>query len=189
MRLAILLLAAGRSERFGPEDKLLAQLDGRPLINHAANAARAVDATIRIAVVSNPALHPHIDGFDIVVPDTDAPSQSDSLRAGLSKALEQEPDKILVLLGDMPGVTPDLLHVIIQKATSDLPAAATDGTNPMPPACFPRSAVDQLLALSGDRGARALLRDLPASQLVQAAPQMLRDIDRPSDLATMEKRP
>lgn len=176
-----LLLAAGASRRFGPGDKLLAPLRGLPLIGHAAQALRLLTLDHRIAVIANPALAPHLAGFDIV---TIAPAaQSDSLRAGLA-ALDA-PDRLLIALGDMPDVTPDHLVQVLGRATDDLPSASFDGhhegSHPMPPACFPRACLPALRRLRGDQGAGRLLRDLPPAQLVQAAGQ-LRDIDRPGDL-------
>ena len=37
--IGVVLLAAGRGTRFGPEPKLLERLDGKPLVRHAAEAA------------------------------------------------------------------------------------------------------------------------------------------------------
>lgn len=180
-----LLLAAGASRRFGPDDKLLAPLRGQPLIGHAARAMRAVPLDRRIAVIANPALAPHLAGFDLV---TIAPAAlSDSLRAGLEVA--GLPDRLLIALGDMPDVTPEHLARVLDGATDDLPSASVDGgfsadhegSAPMPPACFPRACLPLLRDLRGDQGAGRLLRDLPPAQLRRAA-GLLRDIDRLSDL-------
>ena len=49
---ALILLAAGLSERFGDEDKLLALLNGKPIIQHAIEAAKGINYRHRLAVVS-----------------------------------------------------------------------------------------------------------------------------------------
>lgn len=54
MTVAILLLAAGASRRFGTENKLLAPLAGKPLVRHAGDAARAVPAALHFVVTSTP---------------------------------------------------------------------------------------------------------------------------------------
>jgi molybdenum cofactor cytidylyltransferase len=173
-----LLLAAGASRRFGPDDKLLAKYRVRPLLAHAADAMRGVDLSRRLAVITNPLLRPLLDGFDIVtIPQGE---QSDSLRAGLEAA--GSPDRLLIALGDMPEVTAEHLGHVLAAATADSPAASHDGTDPMPPACFPRTWLPQLAALRGDQGAGRLLRDLPPSRMVPA-PGQLRDIDLPQHLA------
>lgn len=172
------LLAAGASRRFGAADKLLALLDGQPLVSHAAAAMRGVPLARRIAVVSNPAVTAYVQGFEIVT--IPSGGQADSLRAGLEAA--GAPERLLVALGDMPDVTPAHLARVIAAATDEAPAASHDGTAPLPPACFPRRLFPALAALEGDRGAGSLLRDLPPEQLI-AAPRLLRDIDRPKDLA------
>ncbi|MFS4438453.1 nucleotidyltransferase family protein [Paracoccaceae bacterium GXU_MW_L88] len=179
MTVAGLLLAAGRSERFGPDNKLLAELAGRPLIAHAAGALRWTPLDMRIAVISDRALHPFLKGF-IVIEMVEGSLQADSLKAGVHLAQKLKAEKLLVTLGDMPLVTADLLYEIILRADGGI-AAASDGTRPMPPACFPEAVFPELMTMSGDRGAGALLKDLPSAQRV-AAPRMLADVDRESDL-------
>jgi CTP:molybdopterin cytidylyltransferase MocA len=68
-------------------------------------------------------------------------------------------------------------------------AAATDGTRPMPPACFPAGLFDDLQALTGDRGAAPLLRALPEAQRVTAPPGTLIDIDTEADFAALCRAP
>ncbi|RNF33445.1 nucleotidyltransferase family protein [Paracoccus methylarcula] len=177
-----LLLAAGASRRFGAADKLLALLDGRPLIFHAADAMRNAALTRRIAVIANPALRAYLHGFEIV--EIRPAAQSDSLRAGLQVA--GETDRLLIALADMPRVTSELLDMVTSTATEDRPAACHDPGPPMPPACFPRGWLTRLADLTGDQGAGRFIRALPAGALVKA-PGLLDDIDTAPDLARMKK--
>ncbi|WP_265500806.1 nucleotidyltransferase family protein [Paracoccus beibuensis] len=172
-----LLLAAGASRRFGPADKLLALVYGRPLVQHAADAMRRAPLDHRIAVIANPALRPLLTGFRIV--EIISKEQSDSLRAGLAEA--GQPDRLVIALGDMPDVTPDLLAQVLDRTTHESPAASHDGQRPMPPACFPRAWLPRLATSCGDRGAAGLLRDLPERRLVHA-PALLRDVDLPNQI-------
>lgn len=176
-----LLLAAGASRRFGPADKLLALLNGRPLISHAAQALRLTPLDYRIAVISNAALLPLLDGFQVVT--IAQGHQSDSLRAGLAAA--GSPERLLIALGDMPDITPDHLTRILDTATDALPSCSHDGTAPLPPACFPTATLATLSRLTGDQGAGRLLRDLPATQHVHAM-HLLRDIDRADQITPLE---
>ncbi|WP_299838316.1 NTP transferase domain-containing protein [uncultured Paracoccus sp.] len=173
-----LLLAAGASRRFGPEDKLLALVAGQPLLSHAAAAMRAAVLDRRIAVVSSAGTAALLDGFEVI--RIAQGEQSDSLRAGLAAA--GAPDCLLIALGDMPLVTAALLDRIVAACTDDQPSASREADGPpMPPACFPASWLPRLAELSGDQGAGRLLRDLPASQMVEASGQ-LPDIDTPEAL-------
>ncbi len=91
---------------------------------------------------------------------------------------------VLVALGDMPLVTPDLLTAILDRAASTGAAAATDGALRCPPAAFGPAYFDALAATEGDRGAGAILAALPGNALV-AAPGLLDDIDTAVDLARL----
>ncbi|MEM9900977.1 MAG: nucleotidyltransferase family protein [Pseudomonadota bacterium] len=184
MTTAGVLLAAGRSRRFGAEDKLLAPLKGRPLVAHAVAALRAVKPEVLIGVTRSAAVSRLLAGFEIVAPLEDAPEQADSLRAGLSCAWACGAKRVLVVLGDMPFVTPALLADVLARCEETRPSAATDGFRPMPPACFPEAFFPEVLALRGDRGAARLLRNLPCEALVHVPPRTLHDIDTVAGLAT-----
>ncbi|TJZ94066.1 nucleotidyltransferase family protein [Paracoccus gahaiensis] len=173
-----LLLAAGASRRFGPQDKLLALLHGQPLVTHAADALRDTPLDHRIAVIAHPELARLLDGFEIIL--IPPGQQSDSLRAGLQAA--GQPDRLLIALGDMPDVTAAHLTRILTAATEDLPACSHDGTAPLPPACFPQARLADLHSLNGDQGAARLLQDLPPTQYIDAR-SLLRDIDTPDQIA------
>jgi len=167
-----LLLAAGASRRFGPDDKLLAMFRGQPLVAHAAQALRDTNLDRRIAVVTSDAVADCLDGFDII--RIEQGEQSDSLRAGVTAA--HNPDRLLIALGDMPMVTAAHLTAIVNLATDDRIAASHDGTTPLPPACFPKNRIADLQMLKGDQGAGRLLRNLPSDALIHA-PDLLGDID------------
>lgn len=182
MSVVAVVLAAGLSQRFKAGDKLLAPFHGKQLARHVADALAPLDLTAKIAVISNNELRECFEGFDIVKLKDGLGGQSASIRAGLAKARLSNPDKILIVLADMPGVTPQLLETIIATTTLNRPAAATNGQRAMPPACFPASYYGQLESLSGDSGARDILKGLPPSARVAAPPSILHDIDRIEDL-------
>ncbi|MEM1065762.1 MAG: NTP transferase domain-containing protein, partial [Pseudomonadota bacterium] len=86
MKTAGVLLAAGASRRFGAADKLLAPLNGRPLISYAARALVAAKPDVLIAISRNADVDTMLAGFDIMKPPENDPKQSDSLRAGIARA-------------------------------------------------------------------------------------------------------
>lgn len=180
-----LLLAAGRSTRFGAENKLLTPFRGQPLAAHAAEAMATVPLDHRLAVVADPAVAALFGGFEVLtVSDPDAP-QSASLALGARRAVELGATRLLVALADMPLVDAKLMGAVLDRGTDAGASAATDGTRAMPPACFSGPLIEALTKLSGDRGAASLLANLPADRLVAVPPDMLVDIDTAADLERM----
>lgn len=183
MPTAILLLAAGASRRFGPQNKLLAQFEGRPLLRHAADAARAVPAEIYLAVVSDPAVAVLLPDFRKVQVAPGQP-QSESLKAGIAVAEAMNAARVLVVLGDMPRVTSALITEVLARGAAE-PAAATDGSRITPPACLPAKIFPEIRSLTEDQGAGAVLRHLSQSQLVVTGAAILIDIDTMADLGAL----
>ncbi len=182
MKTAGILLAAGKSTRFGQEDKLLADLQGKPLVTHAADALRSIAPEILISVARSTQVLTLLSDMQPVSPDPSHCALSTSLRAGIAKAQAMGADCALVVLGDMPFITPDVLNAVVRTCTGTTPAAASDGAIRLPPACFPASRFSELMALAGDTGAGAMLAGLPSASLVICPPDQLRDIDRKTDL-------
>ncbi len=176
-----ILLAAGKSRRFGTGNKLLANLNGRPLVSYAADSLRASSCDELIAVVADSEVAKLLADFKPVSP-TGATMLSSSIRSGIRYAQEHGAARALLVLGDMPNVTPMHLSEVLALATTLQAAASTDGVRRSPPACFPACEFARLTEIDGDRGASDLLASLPKSQLAVAAPNELRDVDRPEDL-------
>ncbi|MBA4489939.1 nucleotidyltransferase family protein [Paracoccus sp. S1E-3] len=175
LSIAAVLLAAGRSTRFG-SDKLRADCGGQPVLTRAARALRDAAPGPCLAVLRDAAQADLLpNGYQIALCQD---QQSDSLRMAVRWAASAP--GLLIALADMPFVTPDL-HRAVMAAMTTLPACAR-AASPLPPAVFPAAWFPRLQRLTGDRGAGALLRDLPARQYVTAPAHQLRDIDRPSDL-------
>ncbi|MCH2078224.1 MAG: nucleotidyltransferase family protein [Rhodobacteraceae bacterium] len=181
-----ILLAAGHSRRFGGNDKLLADFQGQPLACHAAQALIRADVTHLVAVVSSSTVADVLPGFERTFVEDGPREQSDSLKAGISRARDLSADRALVTLGDMPLVGAELVDAILARGGTRQASATTDGARRMPPACFPKSLFDALLNTQGDRGAAPILRDLPESQLVQAPAGQLTDIDSLADLERLQ---
>lgn len=182
MSLGILVLAAGASRRFGTDDKLLAQIDGQPMLWHVLQAVTMIEADFRLVVARSEPVARLARSAKLPVEMT-APglSQSDSLKAGLSRLRDTGVSRLMITLGDMPWITGDDLRDLVTLA-GDLAACATDGVTPMPPALFPESMFHDLGTLEGDRGAGRLLRDIPPDRRLLLPAQHLRDIDLRSDL-------
>ena len=170
-----LVLAAGEGRRFGGP-KQLAQLDGRPLLAHVVAAARAVlDPVVVVlgARAEQVRAGVALGGVAVVECPDWADGMSASLRCGLRALGEAE--AVVVLLGDQPLVTPDVLRAVLAAGA---PArAAYDGV-PGHPVLLDAGLLARADALRGDAGFRA---ELEGVTLVECG--MLCD---PTDIDTRE---
>ncbi|WP_448658828.1 NTP transferase domain-containing protein [Sphingomonas sp. CJ99] len=182
-RSALILLAAGLSRRFGTADKLAADLHGKPLAMHAADRLGTLPFARRIVVVSGTAL-PFPGWTRIDNPDP-AAGQGRSLALGIAAAAAGGADAAVVALADMPFIAADHVQALF-AALDHRGAVGTQGPGgAMPPALFTDQHFGALTALTGDRGARGLLTDMP---LVAADFDTLIDVDTPERLAMMQRR-
>lgn len=185
MKLAVVVLAAGLSRRFGNRDKLLAPLDGRPVAAHLARALRGVPRHDAIVVLRDRRLAGLFAGFQACLVAPARPGQGISLAAGIGAARRGGASHVLLVLADMPHVTaPDLRRILRGALTHPVMAVGDKPRAAMPPALIPRRLFAQLSRLRGDRGAGPVLRRCPDLILRDLAPAHLHDIDRPADLGT-----
>ena len=186
-RIAAVLLAAGMSSRFGEEDKLMANLRGKPLAAHTLETVASMAFAELVAVVRPinvaPVLHRKLDrrGYAIIVNDR----PEDGISGSIIRAVEHVmPIKhvrgILICLADMPDV-PQSHYNRICMAVEDIRSvvASTDGFSSSPPAFIGRKHFPELLRLRGDQGARALLSH---GLQIETGDGILHDIDTPEDL-------
>lgn len=186
MKLSIALLAAGRSTRFGG-GKLDAPFRGKPLGRRALDAALEI-GTVAI-VVGDPAplfaLEAAERGEAILLPN---PRAEEGLGTSVARAADHAAgagaDALLLLLADMPFITPATLAELARQPPS---AVRHAGGQPGIPACVPASWFPDLQALEGDRGASALLRARPV-RLIDIAQDELRDIDTKVELEELARR-
>lgn len=190
MRIAALILAAGRSTRMGA-NKLLEVLHEKPLVRHVADAARASNVNEIIVVTGHEREKIEAALFDANIlfvhnPDY-AEGLSTSLNAGLS-ALPKDCDGAVILLGDMPLVTADIINALITAASHDtakcavVPVVKGEWGNPV---LLMRKSFADVGALTGDAGARKYLISYRDSVLEVPVndPSVLIDLDTPEALA------
>jgi CTP:molybdopterin cytidylyltransferase MocA len=178
--IAGLILAAGEGTRFGDEPKQLAELNGRPLLEHAIRAQCAVGELERVVVVLGAHAervleHVDFDRAEPLICEDWSAGQAASLRAGVA-ALEGA-DKVVVTLGDAPLITP---AVILRFAAEPGGARALYRGRPGHPVVLGSEQIRALLSLAGDRGARDVLHGGPAIECGELCSG--RDVDTPDDL-------
>lgn len=184
-RVALVLLAAGRSRRFDDGDKLAEPFLDKPLAYHVVTALEKVPFLVRIAVVSQTTLDFAPLGYRVVANDEPASGQARSLCLGVEAARDAGADAVLVALADMPRVTAAHVYRIFDAADGpDTIVASSDGVQPGPPALFGKGQFATLLDLKGDQGARELIR---RGHHVVTSPAELVDIDTQEDLRELRK--
>lgn len=183
----LVLLAAGKSARFGDiGSKLNEPFLARPLGLHVAVALEAVPFRHRVAVTSPRCLidfSPH--GFQVVNNDDPTGDMASSVRLGVACAEAHGAGAVLLALADMPRVTAAHVHRLLDAADStDAVVASSDGVSPKPPALFARAHFATLRTLSGDQGARDLIR--AGRHVVTNAAELI-DVDTPEELERLRQ--
>jgi len=177
---ALILLAAGRSQRFGDVDKLEQLFLRKPLAFHVVTALEAVPFLTRFAVTNGTNLDFARRGYRIIHNDAPEIGMSQSVKLGVASARDEGAEAVLIALADMPRVTANHIYHLLDAADGhDAVVASSDGVNPRPPALFGAGQFEALLALEGDEGARAMVR---SGRHVIAPEGELLDIDTPEDL-------
>lgn len=181
----LVLLAAGKSARFdGGESKLDALVDGMPLGLYAANKLSALPFKARVAIVRRCQIDYAARGFEMVRNEDPIGDMASSIRLGIRYAQRHGAAAALIVLADMPRISANHVHHLLTVADGAhaVVASVSSGSAPRPPALFGSACFDELLSLSGDHGARDLIR---AGRLVEAPAATLVDIDTHADLAAL----
>lgn len=178
MTTAGVLLAAGLSRRFGPADKLLSPWHGRPLVTAAASTLAQAGCDDLAAVVSSDAVAAALPPSFHIIRIAPGLPMAASFRAACHFAEDRGADRLLIALGDMPGVSAGTLRWLLDGTTSR--ACQHDGAR-MPPALLLR-ADWQAATPDGDQGARAILARLPPYALRDLQPPEAADVDTALDL-------
>jgi molybdenum cofactor cytidylyltransferase len=200
-RVGALVLAAGASSRFragGGSDptKLVANLDGKPMVRRVVETALAAKARPVVVVTgyARDAVEAALADLDISVALN--PKFLSGLASSLSVGLAAMPHDVvgaLVLLGDMPRIEPRLIEALIdaflarKDALAAVPVREGRRGNPV---LLSRGLFERAMRLTGDEGARKLIGALSRSELVEVeAPDMgvTFDVDTPDDLVAAQR--
>ena len=188
-----LLLGAGSSSRYGEANKLLAQWQGEPLIQHVLKmiAASNVSGTLLVTgheselvknLVENIAGVPEVR---LLHNNAYSTGMASSLIKGVSALIDS--DAIVVCLGDMPFVSSividGLLDAFKKHPDKALYIPTYDGRRGNP-VLIARQLYDSVLNLEGDTGARVLAKHFPDTvmEVPTDCAGILQDIDTPDEL-------
>jgi molybdenum cofactor cytidylyltransferase len=190
LKIAAIVLAAGRSSRM-PANKLLAPLDGKPVIRHTVEAVCASAASPVIVVTGHQAdsVRGALAGLPVSIAEnvrfTDGLSSSlicgvNSLPAGI--------DGTFVVLGDMPFVSPavmDRMVAAFAPAAGRAIVVPVHGGRRGNPVLWSAALIDEFRHLTGDKGAKQLMAlhgDL-LYELEVGTDSVLTDLDTQKDFS------
>ena len=192
-KVAALVLAAGQSRRMGQANKLLAPVEGRPMVAHAVDtmlASRAAPVivvtghqadAVRAALAGRPVIWAHNPDYALGL--------SSSLAAGLA-ALPEDVEGVVIGLGDMPRITAGQIDRLIaafnplEGRAICVPTVQGKRGNPV---LFATRFVPEMREIGGDVGARHLIGE-HAEEVVEIELDddgALLDIDTPEALAAL----
>lgn len=177
---AAVILAAGSGRRMGGPKALLA-IAGETLLQRAVRIAGEAGCSPIFVVVGDWETGPLAPEARLIRNPDAAEGMASSLRAGVG-ALPPETAAALILTVDQVKVDAPMLRRLLALAVVDpaRPAACAYAGTLGIPARFPRRLFPDLLALQGDRGAKAIL--LRENTAALAFPEGDLDLDTPEDL-------
>ncbi|MEP6752390.1 MAG: nucleotidyltransferase family protein [Candidatus Dormiibacterota bacterium] len=193
-----IVLAAGSSSRMSGSQKLLLEVDGRPMVRNAVESASDGGCQQVVVVYSELEVKEAVGDVAELVHNPDAQTgMASSLKVGL-RALRPEIEAAAVVLGDQPLVGSRTISALLRawRREGSRPAVAVskkrgdDGSpsrrpdaNWSPPIVLAREMWAELMALEGDAGARQILDGHPELLDTVPAPGRPDDIDTPEDYA------
>lgn len=184
MKSAVIILAAGNSSRLG-EPKQLLSFKGKTLLRHAVDAALALrDAAILVVTGSqHEQLLPELEGSTITVVNNSAwkMGMSTSIVLGLTELLKIIPDckTCTLVVCDQPYLSTQILEQLAsaQKETGKGIAAAGYANTAGTPVLFTSLYFDVLLGLTGEQGARSIVKKYQKDLVIVPFPEGEIDID------------
>lgn len=185
------VLAAGSGTRFGAT-KQLAEFGGATLVKRVVDVVTGCTGNQTVVAVGHDweAVSTVIQPFDgfLVLNDRYANGIGSTLSLAI-RTIRHAADAVIVVLADQPLITTghlDALRASWSGADNEIVATAFDDVVG-PPALFGRACFDELAALQGDTGARALLEDRRfAVKEVYCADAAI-DIDEPTDISRLQR--
>lgn len=186
------MLAAGGSTRFGAQ-KLLAPVAGRAVVRWTVEHALAsrVGAVHVVLGRDGDAVRAALAGLPVRFVESARWREglSASLHAGV-RGVAADADGAVILLGDQPTVDHAVIDALLDAFAAGARGvvAATYRGERGNPVLFGAPLFPELLATTGDRGAREVIaRDPSRVTLVEMGRAMPRDVDTVDDLAAVER--
>ncbi len=185
---ALILLASGASSRFGTPDKLLAEFNGRTILENSLAPYAAFEFGFRLGVVKSSSSKTvsmlKKNQFEIAINPRADEGMGTSVAEGVKAARQSGYQSVMIALADMPFLPAEHVQNLLHAALhSDIVMTCVD-KQPMPPALFSGTSVKDLTKLEGDRGAKSIAVNHGYKAVILAR-EFAIDIDRPEDLTKL----
>ncbi|BAQ16618.1 MULTISPECIES: nucleotidyltransferase family protein [Methyloceanibacter] len=196
-RLGAILLAAGASERFGPRNKLLANIDGRPMVRVTADTLLGADCVDKVIVVTGhdaSAIEDALKGLTVrfVFNSAWRNGLGGSVASGVA-AVSRELDGVAIVPGDMPFLNSAVIDTLgaefLKRDGAAIVFPATLAGRQRNPVLWPRRYFGLLEGLAGPQGGKGLLGDLAGSwsAVPMSDERVFRDVDTRDGLRAVSK--
>lgn len=187
----VIVLAAGQGSRFrkvadAEKDKLLADCAGRDgavrsvIEQVLVNLPASLERRVLVTTEDRPRVIRMAKGYGCETVLIESTGMGDSIAAGVAACPQM--GGWLIVLGDMPFILPSSIERIVEGIAVDTISVPVLGGEFGHPVGFGRSFAAQLMALSGDRGAKPLFASAKVVEVAVDDPGVLRDVDVPEAL-------
>lgn len=189
MTIGVLLLAAGKSRRYGSDKRLAQMTGGRGLLD--ATLDNIIESDLPLIVCTG------TDDTDLAtrvsnrhIPCIRCPNSSSGMGSTLADGVATVPNSwtgLVIALGDMPLIRPQTYRTVANALEPDNIVTPTHGEQRGHPVGFGRSYFSELTSLCGDTGARQLLASHRAAIVPVDVrdPGILIDVDTPQQMAAI----
>ena len=189
--IGVIVLAAGQGRRFRQEagaerDKLVADCTGRDGAVHSmieqvlVNLPTSLEKRVLVTTVDRPQVIRMAKAYGCEIVLIESTGMGDSIAAGVAACPQL--GGWLIVLGDMPFILPSSIERVVASISDDCISVPVHEGEFGHPVGFGRSFGPALMALSGDRGAKALFAQARVVEVVVDDPGVLWDVDVPETL-------
>ena len=196
MKLSATILAAGASKRMGDLNKLLLQIDNKPIIYSVCKTALGskLDQIILVTGYENSKIEKTVPkGIDNIVYNKKwRQGMMSSIYAGLSN-LDDDVDGNMIILGDMPLITEHTINLLIDEfkiSNGDRIVYPIYEARQANPVIFPKKYFAEILDSEGDKGCKKVLKKHPGDAVGVHinSDEVIVDCDTRDDYLLVEKK-
>lgn len=192
-KVLILIPAAGAARRMRGVDKLMEPVRDRPLLRLVVEEATATGQPVLVTLPArHSARHDALARLPVAQQEVDgSEGMSASIRAGVAAAQVAGAAGLLVMLADMPEIDAAMLVTLLAAFTENpnrIVRAAAEDRTPGNPVILPARLFPALARVSGDEGARGLIRAETPHLCPLPGRAALTDLDTPEEWAAWRDR-